>query len=131
VLAIEDGPTLTHGEMRYGAGLVAARRLQASEIVDPRPYATGTIKATFEKYPHLTQVLPAMGYGDKQVAELSATIRAVPCDIVLVATPIDLGHVLQIDKPSTRVLYELAEHDRGVLPRAIAAAVRREPALAR
>ncbi len=128
VLVIEDGPTLTHGEMRYGAGLVAARKLGAAEIVDPRPYARGSIKATFEKYPHVTQVLPAMGYGDKQVAELKATIDATPCDLVLVATPIDLGHVLTIGKPSTRVLYELAEHDRSVLPAAIARAVGREPA---
>jgi predicted GTPase len=129
VLVIEDGPTLTHGEMRYGAGLVAARRLQAAEIVDPRPYARGSIKATFEKYPHLTQVLPAMGYGDRQIAELSETIRAVPCDVVLIATPIDLGHLMKFDKPTTRATYELAEHDPTVLPRAIAAAVRREPAL--
>jgi len=123
VLVIEDGPTLTHGEMRYGAGLVAARMLQAAEIVDPRPYAQGSIKQVFEKYSHLTQILPAMGYGELQVAELSATIKAVPCDLVLIATPIDLRHVLTIDKPSTRVTYELEEHDRTVLPRAIAKAV--------
>ena len=112
VLVIEDGPTLTHGEMRYGAGLVAALRHQAAEIVDPRPYACGSIRNVFVKYPHLTQVLPAMGYGDRQVAELSETIAAVPCDTVLIATPIDLAHVLTIDKPSTRVTYELEEHDR-------------------
>jgi len=123
VLVIEDGPTLTHGEMRYGAGLVAAHKLQAGEIVDPRPYAQGSIKQVFEKYSHLTQILPAMGYGERQVAELSATINAVPCDLVLIATPIDLRHVLTIDKPSTRVMYELEEHDRTVLPRAIAKAV--------
>jgi len=121
VLVIEDGPTLTHGEMRYGAGLVAALRLHAAEIVDPRPYARGTIRGVFEKYPHLTQVLPAMGYGERQVAELSETIAAVPCDSVLIATPIDLGHVLKLDKPSTRAIYELDEHDRTVLPRLIAA----------
>jgi len=123
VLVIEDGPTLTHGEMRYGAGLVAALRLQAAEIVDPRPYARGSIRGVFEKYRHLTQVLPAMGYGDRQVAELSETIAAVPCDTVLIATPIDLGHVLTLDKPSTRAIYELDEHDRTVLPRMIAAAI--------
>jgi predicted GTPase len=123
VLVIEDGPTLTHGEMRYGAGLVAAQRLQAAEIVDPRPYARGSIRAVFEKYAHLTQILPAMGYGERQVAELSATINAVPCDLVLIATPIDLGRILKIDKPSTRVMYELAEHDRSVLPQAIAKAL--------
>jgi predicted GTPase len=115
--------------MRYGAGLVAALRLQASEIVDPRPYARGSIRAVFEKYTHLTQVLPAMGYGERQIAELSETIAAVPCDTVLIATPIDLGHVLKLDKPSTRVVYELDEHDRAVLPRMIAAAIaRRAPA---
>jgi len=126
VLVIEDGPTLTHGEMRYGAGLVAARKLQAAEIVDPRPYAQGSIKQVFEKYPHLTQILPAMGYGGRQVAELSATINAVPCDVVLIATPIDLGRILKIDKPSTRVIYELEEHDPDALRRAIAQAVAAE-----
>jgi len=126
VLVIEDGPTLTHGEMRYGAGLVAARKLQAAEIVDPRPYAQGSIKQVFAKYPHLTQILPAMGYGGRQVAELSATINAVPCDVVLIATPIDLGRILKIDKPSTRVIYELEEHDPDALRRAIAQAVAAE-----
>jgi predicted GTPase len=125
VLVIEDGPTLTHGEMPYGAGLVAARRLEAGEIVDPRPYARGSIRAVFERFPHLTQVLPAMGYGDRQIAELSETIRAVPCDLVLVATPIDLGHVLAIDKPVTRVTYELVEHDPAVLREAVAGVVAR------
>ena len=125
VLVIEDGPTLTHGEMRYGAGLVAAQRLQAAEIVDPRPYARGSIRAVFEKFTHLTQVLPAMGYGERQIAELSETIAAVPCDTVLIATPIDLGHVLKLDKPSTRVTYELDEHDRRVLPRMIETAIAR------
>ena len=123
VLVIEDGPTLTHGEMKYGAGLVAAKRLGAAEIVDPRPYACGSIRNVFVKYPHVTEVLPAMGYGDKQVKELSDTIAAVPCDVVLIATPIDLTRVLTIDKPSTRVMYELEEHDLTVLPRAIAKAV--------
>ena len=125
VLVIEDGPTLTHGEMRYGAGLVAARRLQAAEIVDPRPYARGSIRGVFERFGHLTQVLPAMGYSDHQIAELSETIAAVPCDSVLIATPIDLGHVLKLDKPSTRAIYELDEHDRALLPRMIAAAIAR------
>jgi predicted GTPase len=130
VLVIEDGPTLTHGEMRYGAGWVAARQHHAAEIVDPRPYARGSIRAVFEKYAHLTQVLPAMGYGDRQIAELSETIAAVPCDSVLVATPIDLAHVLKLDKPSTRVTYELDELDKDVLPRAIAAAIERRRAQA-
>ena len=128
VLVIEDGPTLTHGEMRYGAGLVAALRLKAAEIVDPRPWARGSIQKVFEKFPHLTQVLPAMGYGDLQIAELSETIAAVPCDSVLIATPIDLGHLLKLDKPSTRARYELEEHDRTVLPRAVAQAVARHAA---
>jgi predicted GTPase len=130
VLVIEDGPTLTHGEMRYGAGLVAARRLGAAEIVDPRPYARGSIRGVFEKYGHLTEVLPAMGYGEHQIAELSETIAAVPCDTVLIATPIDLGHVLELGKPSTRVTYELDELDRRVLPRMIEAAISRRTRLA-
>ncbi len=125
VLVIEDGPTLTHGEMPYGAGWVAAKRLGAAEIVDPRPYAKGSIKGVFEKYSHLTQILPAMGYGDRQIAELSETIAAVPCDTVLIATPIDLGRVLTVGKPNTRAVYELAEEDKGVLPREIAAAIER------
>ncbi len=123
VLVIEDGPTLTHGEMRYGAGLVAAKKLGAAAIVDPRPYAQGSIREVFAKYSHLTEILPAMGYGARQVAELSATINSVPCDVVLVATPIDLGRILEIDKPSTRATYELEELDPSVLPRAIAQAV--------
>jgi predicted GTPase len=131
VLVIEDGPTLTHGEMRYGAGLVAATRLQAAEIVDPRPYAQGSIRGVFEKYPHLTQILPAMGYGERQVAELAATVKAVPCDTVLIATPIDLRHVIAIDKPATRATYELEEHDRAVLPRAIAEALAKKGGAAR
>ncbi len=126
VLVIEDGPTLTHGEMRYGAGFVAAQNLGAAQIVDPRPYAQGSIKQVFAKYSHLTQILPAMGYGARQVAELSATINAVPCDVVLIATPIDLGRILKIDKPSTRVTYELEELDPNVLPRAIAETLKAE-----
>ena len=131
VLVIEDGPTLTHGEMPYGAGLVAARRLQAAQIVDPRPYARGSIRSVFERFPHLTQVLPAMGYGERQIDELSETICAVPCDLVLVATPIDLGHVLAIDKPWTRVTYELVEHDPTILRQAVERAIAREPSPAR
>ena len=125
MLVIEDGPTLTHGEMPYGAGHVAAKQLGAAEIIDPRPYARGSIKATFEKYDHLTEILPAMGYGDAQMAELEATINATPCDLVLVATPIDLGRILKINKPASRVLYELDELDKSVLPDAVANAVSR------
>jgi predicted GTPase len=125
VLVIEDGPTVTHGEMRFGAGFVAARRLGAREIVDPRPFARGSIQGVFENYPHVTQVLPAMGYGEHQMAELSDTIAAVPCDSVLIATPVDLGRILKLDKPATRATYELEECDRTVLPKAIADAFRR------
>jgi len=125
VLVVEDGPTLTHGEMRYGAGFVAARKHGAAAIVDPRPYAVGSLKGVFEKYGHLSQVLPAMGYGERQVEELRATIAAVPCDSVLVATPIDLARVVRIDKPATRAIYELDEADHTVLPRAIEQALER------
>jgi predicted GTPase len=107
VLIVEDGPTLTHGGMPYGAGFVAARQHGAAAIVDPRPYAVGTIRQTFEKFPHVTQVLPAMGYGNHQMAELQATINAADCDVVLIGTPIDLGSLLPINKPTTRVRYEL------------------------
>jgi len=116
VLVIEDGPTLTHGGMTFGAGAVAARKLGASELVDPRPFAVGSIRETFAKYAHLTDILPAMGYGARQISELEETIRATPCDAVLVGTPIDLRRVLKIDQDSTRVTYELDEEDAGVLP---------------
>ena len=109
VLVIEDGPTLTHGEMAYGAGLVAARRFCAAEIIDPRPYAVGTIAETFRKYPNTGPILPAMGYGAQQVRELGETINATPCDMVIVATPIDLRRVVEINRPSQRVRYELQE----------------------
>ncbi|MFL7792691.1 MAG: cyclic 2,3-diphosphoglycerate synthase [Anaerolineae bacterium] len=109
VLVVEDGPTLTHGEMAYGAGVVAARRFGAAEIVDPRPYAIGSILETYEKYPTTGAVLPAMGYGQEQVGELERTINNTPCDLVIVATPIDLRRVVTIDKPSQRVRYEMQE----------------------
>jgi len=109
VLVVEDGPTLTHGEMPYGAGVVAARQGGASELVDPRPYAVGSIRGTFERYQHLTNLLPAMGYSAMQKHELEETIRRTPCDLVLVATPIDLARVIKLDKPSLRVTYEVAE----------------------
>jgi len=109
VLVIEDGPTLTHGEMAYGAGTVVARRLGAAELVDPRPYAVGSIVDTFHKYPNTGALLPAMGYGEKQVRELEETINRTPCDLVLIATPIDLRRVLTIKHPSQRVRYELQE----------------------
>jgi predicted GTPase len=108
VLVIEDGPTLTHGEMAYGAGYVAARRY-GGEIVDPRPYAVGSIAKTYEKYRTTGPVLPAMGYSDQQVRELEETIARTPCDLVLIATPIDLRRVLRIAQPSQRVQYEMQE----------------------
>ncbi len=107
VLVVEDGPTLTHGEMTYGAAHVAAREFGAAAIVDPRPYAVGSIRGVFEKYTHLTDVLPAMGYGEQQVSELQATIDAVPCDLVLVGTPFDLAALINIRHPKMRVTYEL------------------------
>jgi len=107
VLVIEDGPTLTHGEMTYGAGVVAARRFGAAELVDPRPYAVRSIAATFDKYPHLSALLPAMGYSDEQIRDLEETINAAECDLVLAATPIDLRRVLQVRHPMDRVRYEL------------------------
>ena len=107
VLVVEDGPTLTHGEMRYGAAHVAARQFGAAQIVDPRPYAAGSIKGVFEKYAHLTDILPAMGYGERQMADLEASINATPCDLVLVGTPIDLAKLLRLNKPALRVSYEL------------------------
>jgi len=107
VLVIEDGPTLTHGGMAYGAGTVAAQRFGAAEIVDPRPYAVNSILETYEQYPNTGAVLPAMGYGAPQIAELEQTINATPCDMVIVATPIDLSRVLSIKRPFQRVRYEL------------------------
>jgi predicted GTPase len=109
VLVIEDGPTLTHGEMKFGAGTVAAQKFGAAEIIDPRPYATGEIRTTFETYPKIGVLLPAMGYSDKQVKDLETTINKVPCDAVIIGTPIDLNRILKIKKPSFRVMYELQE----------------------
>jgi predicted GTPase len=107
VLVIEDGPTLTHGNMPYGAGAIIAKQLGASETVDPRPYAVGSIKETYEKYTHLGAILPAVGYGEKQTAELKETIDRTPCDAVVIGTPIDLRRVMTIDKPTVRAKYEL------------------------
>jgi predicted GTPase len=109
ILCVEDGPTVTHGEMPFGAGYIAAKRYGAAEIVDPRPYAVGSIRDTFEKYPTTGTVLPAMGYGEQQTNELAATIRATPADLVLIATPIDLRRLVEFDKPALRVRYELQE----------------------
>jgi predicted GTPase len=109
VLVVEDGPTLTHGEMSYGAGVIAAKKFGAAEIVDPRPWTVDTIAATFKKYPKIGILLPAMGYGEHQVRDLETTINRVECDSVIIGTPIDLRRVINIRKPSVRVKYELAE----------------------
>lgn len=113
VLVIEDGPTLTHGEMSYGAGVVLSQRLGAKELVDPRPYAKGSIKGVFEKFRHIGKLLPAMGYSDKQISELKATVDDVPCEVAVIGTPIDLSKVMEIKVPFVRVAYEL---DEKVLP---------------
>lgn len=109
VLVVEDGPTLTHGEMKYGAGVVAARQFGAKEIVDPRPWTKGTITETFKKYPEIGALLPAMGYGDEQIKDLEDTINKVDCDAVIIGTPIDLNRIVKINKPTVRVQYELDE----------------------
>jgi predicted GTPase len=109
VLVVEDGPTLTHGEMLYGAGVIAAEKYSASEIIDPRPWAKGTIRETYNKYPKTGKLLPAMGYGERQVSDLEATINAADCDAVVIGTPIDLLKVIRINKPAVRVVYRLQE----------------------
>jgi predicted GTPase len=108
-LVVEDGPTLTHGEMKIGAGIVAALKAGAKELVDPRPYAVGKLAETFRIYPNVGVLLPAMGYGDEQVHDLEKTIEATPCDAVVIGTPIDLNRVIKINKPNTRVYYDLQE----------------------
>lgn len=109
VLVVEDGPTLTHGNMAYGAGVIVAKKLGAGEIVDPRPYAVGSIVETFKKYSHLGDLLPAIGYGEEQIKELEKTINNTPCDLVVIGTPIDLRRVLTINKPAVRAKYDLEE----------------------
>jgi len=109
VLVIEDGPTLTHGEMAYGAGVVAARQAGAAELVDPRPYAVGSLREVFAHFAQIGPLLPAMGYSERQLSELEETVRRTPCDLVLVATPIDLGGIIRISQPAVRVTYEIAE----------------------
>ncbi|MFO7610210.1 MAG: cyclic 2,3-diphosphoglycerate synthase [Candidatus Krumholzibacteriia bacterium] len=109
VLVVEDGPTLTHGDMTYGAGVVAAMRMGAEELVDPRPWATGRLAETFAAYPEIGTLLPAMGYGAEQIADLEKTINAVDCDVVVIGTPIDLSRIVKIRKPTVRVKYELQE----------------------
>ncbi len=109
VLVVEDGPTLTHGEMKIGAGTVAAKKFGAAEMIDPRPYAVRKIARTFRRYPDVGTLLPAMGYGEEQIKDLETTINATDCDSVIIATPIDLGRIIKINKPSTRVIYDLEE----------------------
>jgi len=114
-LVVEDGPTLTHGGMTYGAGWFAARQAGAAEIVDARPYAVGTIRETYDKYPNARNILPAMGYGDEQVHDLEATINATPADVVVEGTPIDLQRIINVEKPVANVVYELEEVEIGVI----------------
>jgi predicted GTPase len=109
VLVVEDGPTLTHGEMKFGAGVVAARQFGATELVDPRPYTVGRLSETFNLYPEIGTLLPAMGYGDHQLKDLEKTIDNVNCDSVIIATPINLNRIIKIKKPNTRVYYDLQE----------------------
>ena len=132
VVIVEDGPTLTHGGMTFGAGVVAAKRFGAAAIVDPRPYAVGSLKATLDRYPALDRLLPAMGYGDAQIRDLEATLNATPADVVLAATPIDLTRVLTPTLPVVRVRYELeqmaGERLETLLEPIVAAARRPAPA---
>lgn len=114
-LVVEDGPTLTHGEMTYGAGMVAAEKFGAADVVDPRPYTVGTITETFEKYPDIGELLPAMGYGEQQIKDLEETIAKTKCEVVIIATPIDLRRIIDIKQPSVRVTYELQEIGRPTL----------------
>jgi predicted GTPase len=127
VLVIEDGPTLTHGGMRYGAGIVAARQAGAAEIIDPRPYAVGSIRQTYEKYPNAAGILPAMGYGEQQVRELEETIRRTPADVVVAGTPIDLTRILKLDIPAVKVRYELRELVPGTIEQAVRNALAGSP----
>ncbi len=120
VLVVEDGPTLTHGGMAYGAGWVAAQRFGAAEIIDPRPFAIGSISATYAKYPNTGNVLPAMGYGEKQMRELERTINRSDADLVLIGTPIDLRRLLKLNKPSQRIRYDLQEIGQPTLDEVLA-----------
>jgi predicted GTPase len=111
-LVVEDGPTLTHGEMKIGAGVVAAQKFGAAELVDPRPYTVGRLVETFQIYPEIGTVLPAMGYGEQQLKDLETTINNTECDAVVIGTPIDLSRIIEINKPHTRVYYNLQEIGR-------------------
>ncbi len=120
VLVVEDGPTLTHGEMTFGAGVVAANKFGAAELVDPRPYLVGKLQKTFDTYPYIGEILPAMGYGAEQMEDLEKTIAATDCDVVVIGTPIDLRRIINIDKPTVRVTYDLQEIGRPNLKDALA-----------
>jgi len=119
VLVVEDGPTLTHGGMAYGVGIVAAERYRAAEIVDPRPYVVGSIKNVLASYPHIKNLVPAMGYSSHQIKELEDTINNTPCDLVLIATPIDLTKIIKINKPTVRISYEIEEIGKPTIADAI------------
>jgi predicted GTPase len=119
VLVVEDGPTITHGEMPWGAGTVAAREAGAAELVDPRPFAVGSIAATFEKFPAIGPVLPAMGYGDEQLRELEETIDATECDVVVTGTPMDLGRLVHVRHPIRHARYAYADHGEPTLGEAL------------
>jgi predicted GTPase len=119
VLIVEDGPTLTHGEMPHGAGVIAARSYGARELVDPRPFSTGTIKETYRQYPHIGPVVPAMGYSERQIRDLEHTSNQAVCDLVLFATPIHLTRIMSINKPTLRVLYEYRDHGTPTLEEAL------------
>jgi predicted GTPase len=112
VLVVEDGPTLTHGDMKIGAGVVAASKFGAAELVDPRPYLVGRLAETFEKYPDIGTLMPAMGYGKEQLRDMESTINDTDCDAVIIGTPIDLSRIININKPNTRVYYNLHEIGR-------------------
>ncbi len=125
VLVVEDGPTMTHGGMAFGAGTVAARQAGAAELVDPRPWAVGTIAETFTRYPQIGAALPAMGYGDEQLRELEETIDRVECDVVVTGTPFDLGRLISTRHPLRHARYELRELGRPTLAEVIGPIVRR------
>jgi predicted GTPase len=116
---VEDGPTVTHGDMPFGAGVIAARRFGADALVDPRPYLVGSLQQAFRAYPHIGTLLPAMGYGAGQVRDLEATINRTPCDLVVSATPIDLTRLMTIEKPVVQIRYEYQDHDSVTLKKAL------------
>ena len=128
VAVVEDGPTLTHGGMAYGAGVVAARRYGAQSIVDPRPYAVGSLAEVFRAFPHLQQAVPAMGYSRDQLADLKATLEAIPCDLILSATPVDLSNLLHLARPLHRITYEFRELEGNLLEKRVETFLRGERA---